>query len=43
MKSYGFLFWAYAIVWIGIAGYGAYLGMRLRAVEKRLEQLGGRR
>jgi len=42
MKSYDFLFWACAVVWIGIAGYGAYLGMRLRAVEKRLETLGRR-
>ena len=43
MKSYGFLFWACAVVWIGIAGYGAYLGMRLRAVEKRLDATASRR
>lgn len=40
MKSYGFLFWAYAIVWIGIAGYALFLSSRLRKVERTLDKLG---
>lgn len=40
MKSYSFMFWAYALVWIGIAAYGLFLSVRLRKVEKRLEGLG---
>ena len=41
MKNYGFLFWAYAVIWIGIAGYVAFLGVRLRKVSDRLDRLEG--
>jgi CcmD family protein len=37
LKSYSFLFWAYAIVWVGIAGYALFLSARLRKVERRLD------
>ena len=39
MKSYSFLFWAYNVVWIGIAAYVAFLVLRLRGVADRLERL----
>lgn len=41
MKNYGFLFWAYAVIWIGIAAYVAFLGVRLRRVSDRLDRLEG--
>lgn len=41
MKNYGFLFWAYAVIWIGIAAYVAFLGLRLRKVSERLDRLEG--
>ena len=41
MKNYGFLFWAYAVIWIGLAGYLLFLGSRLRRVTERLERLEG--
>jgi CcmD family protein len=41
MKNYGFLFWAYAVIWIGIAAYVAFLGVRLRKVADRLDRLEG--
>jgi len=39
VKSYWFLFWAYNVVWLAIAGYIAYLLLRLRRVGQRLERL----
>ena len=39
MKNYGFLFWAYAVIWLGLAAYLAFLGVRLRRVGDRLERL----
>ena len=39
MKSYAFLLWAYNVVWIGIAGYLLCLGLRLRRIDRRLENL----
>ena len=39
MKSYGFLFWAYAVVWLGLAGYLFYLFRRIRKVEERIRRL----
>lgn len=39
MKSYSFLFWAYNVVWIGIAAYVTILLVRLGRVGARLERL----
>jgi CcmD family protein len=39
MKNYAFLFWAYTLVWLGIAGYIAFLAARLRKVASRLERM----
>lgn len=43
MKNYGFLFWAYAVIWLGLAAYLLFLGIRLRRVSERLERLEGAR
>lgn len=39
MRSYSFLFWGFATVWVAIVAYLAFLGLRLRAVAKRIERL----
>jgi len=39
MKSYGFLFWGYLVVWIGLAGYLGFLARRLADVGRRLDVL----
>jgi len=39
MKSYTFLFWAYAVVWVGIAGYLLAVFARIRRVDRRLDTL----
>lgn len=39
MKGYGFLFWAYAVVWAGIVGYLVFLVVRLRKTEDRLGRI----
>lgn len=39
LKSYEFLFWAYNVVWLGIAGFLFFLIVRLRRVNERLERL----
>ena len=39
MKSYTFLFWAYNVVWLGLAGYLLMLFTRVRRVDRRLEGL----
>jgi CcmD family protein len=39
MKTYWFLFWAYNVVWIGIAAYVAFLLVRLRGLDRRLDRL----
>ena len=38
-KSYNFLFWAYNVVWIAIAGYVAFLATRLGKVKDRIDRL----
>jgi CcmD family protein len=38
-KGYEFLFWAYNVVWIAIAGYVAFLVIRLGQVRGRLETI----
>jgi len=37
MKSYAFLFWAYNIIWLGIATYLLLLFLRIRRVDRRLD------
>jgi len=37
LKSYAFLFWAYNVIWIGLAGYLLFLFVRLGRVGKRLD------
>ena len=39
MKGYAFLFWAYTIVWTGIAGYIVFMIARLRRVDRILSRL----
>jgi CcmD family protein len=36
LKSYAFLFWAYNVIWIGLAAYIALLFARIRRVDRRL-------
>jgi CcmD family protein len=37
MKNYEFLFWAYNVIWIGIASYLLLLFLRIRRVDRRLD------
>jgi CcmD family protein len=39
LKSYGFLFWAYNVIWIGLAGWLLFVVLRLRRAERRLDAL----
>ena len=39
MKSYDFLFWAYAVIWSGIAGFLLFVLLRLRRTERRVERV----
>ncbi len=39
MKSYSFLFWAYNVVWIGIAAYVALLLAKMSRLSARLDRL----
>ena len=39
MKSYAFLFWAYNVIWTGLAAYLLFLIMRLRRVDRRLDSV----
>ena len=39
MKSYAFLFWACAIIWLGIASFTLLLLSRIRAADRRLDRL----
>ena len=39
MKSYYFLFWAYLLIWLGIAGYLLFVFLRIRRLEDRLDRL----
>ncbi len=36
MKSYSFLFWAYNLVWLGIAAYVWLVLARVRRVDRQL-------
>ena len=39
MKSYDFLFWAYNVIWAGIAGFLLFVLLRLRRTERRLDRV----
>ena len=39
MKSYAFLFWACAVIWLGIASFSLLLLGRIRAADRRLDRL----
>ena len=39
MRSYDFLFWAYTVIWTGIAGFLLFLLLRLRRTERRLDRV----
>ena len=38
-KGYDFLFWAYNVIWLAIAGYVTFLVVRLARVRERLDRL----
>ena len=37
MKSYAFLFWAYNVIWLGLAAYLLFLFLRIGRVTRRLD------
>jgi CcmD family protein len=37
VRSYVFLFWAYNVIWLFIAGYLFFVLLRIRRAERRLE------
>ena len=39
MKSYEFLFWAYNVIWIVLAGYLLMMVFRMRRIDERLGRL----
>jgi CcmD family protein len=39
VKNYEFLFWAYNVIWIGLAVYIVSLVLRLKKVSSRLDRL----
>jgi CcmD family protein len=39
MKNFEFLFWAYNVIWAGIALFIVLLLLRLRRVNQRVERL----
>jgi CcmD family protein len=39
VKSYWFLFWAYSVIWAGIAAYLLFVFLRVKRVDRRLDGL----
>ena len=39
MQSYAFLFWAYIVIWAGIAGFLLFVLLRLLRTERRLDRV----
>ena len=37
VKSYEFLFWAYNVIWLALAGYLLFVILRLGRVARRLD------
>ena len=42
MKNLNYLFWAYTLIWIVLAGYLLSLSIRLRAITSQLRRLKSR-
>jgi CcmD family protein len=42
VKSFQYLFWAYTLIWIVLAGYLLSLSLRLRAISSQLRRLKSR-
>jgi len=39
LKSFAFLFWAYNVIWIVIAGYLLSMVLKMRRLDQRLDRL----
>ena len=39
MKSYSFLFWAYNVIWLVIAGYMMLMMTRMKRIDQRLGRI----
>lgn len=39
MKNFDFLFWAYNVIWAGIAGYMLFIFLRARKLEQKVAAL----
>lgn len=42
MKNLNYLFWAYTLIWVVLAGYLLSLSLRLRAIASQLRRLKSR-
>jgi CcmD family protein len=42
LRSFQYLFWAYTLIWIALAGYLLSLSLRLRAIASQLRRLKSR-
>jgi len=42
MKNLNYLFWAYTLIWIVLAGYLFSLSIRLRAISSQIRRLKSR-
>jgi CcmD family protein len=40
-EKFQYMFWAYNIIWALMAGYLLMLGVRLRRVQRQIEQMKG--
>jgi CcmD family protein len=39
VKNYEFLFWAYNVIWLGLAGWLLTMILRLRKLSERLDRV----
>ena len=39
MKNFDFLFWAYNVIWLVIAGYLLTMVLRMRRLDQRLDRV----
>lgn len=39
IKNFDFLFWAYNIIWLGIAGFLLLMVLRMRGLDRRLDRV----
>ena len=42
MKNLNYLFWAYTLIWVALAGYVLSLSIRLRSMASQLRRLKSR-